>query len=125
MALGSFIFQEQLIFDPTPTQDSTNPVTSDGIKKYVDAKKKVFTATIPTTGWTITEQNYVDITVTGVLESDTPHIAPNYTNVKATDDGIREAWNKIDRVSAMSNKLRVYASEVPATEIPVQIEIIR
>lgn len=30
--------QDQLTFDTTPTAGSSNPVTSDGIKKAIDAK---------------------------------------------------------------------------------------
>lgn len=30
--------QDKLTFDTTPTADSENPVTSDGIKKAIDAK---------------------------------------------------------------------------------------
>jgi hypothetical protein len=88
-------------------------------------KKQIFTATIPTTGWTTGEQIYVDVTVEGMLESDIPHITPIYTNVKATDDAIQEAWNKISRATATNNGLRVYAEEVPTTEIPIQIEVVR
>lgn len=29
--------QDKLTFDTTPTVNSSNPVTSDGIKKYVDS----------------------------------------------------------------------------------------
>ena len=89
------------------------------------ATKKTFTATIPTTGWTTGEQIYVDVTVTGLLESDYPHITPIYTNVKATNDAIKEAWNKIDRAPAINNGLRVYAEEIPTTAIPIQIEVVR
>lgn len=88
-------------------------------------KKQIFTATIPTTGWTTGEQIYVDVTVEGMLESDIPHITPIYTNVKATDDAIQEAWNKISRATATNNGLRVYAEEVPTTAIPIQIEVVR
>ena len=93
--------------------------------KINKAEKKVFTATIPTTGWVTGEQIYVDVTVSGILESDYPHITPIYTNVKATDDAIKEAWNKIDRVPAINNGLRVYADEIPTTAIPIQIEVVR
>lgn len=31
-------YQDKLTFDTTPTAGSTNPVTSDGIKKAIDAK---------------------------------------------------------------------------------------
>ena len=94
-------------------------------QEYVDSKKQVFTATIPTAGWVTGEQIYVDVTVEGMLETDYPHITPVYTNVKSTDDAIQEAWNKINRATAMSGKLRVYASEIPTTAIPVQIEVVR
>ena len=94
-------------------------------QEYVDNKKKVFTATIPTTGWATGETKYIDVTAAGMLETDYPHITPVYTNVKATDDAIQEAWNKIKRATAMSGKLRVYADEIPTTAIPVQIEVVR
>jgi hypothetical protein len=93
--------------------------------KITKAEKKVFTATIPITGWVTGEQSYIDVTVNGILESDYPHITPIYTNVKATDDAIQESWNKIKRASAVANGLRVYAEEVPTTEIPIQIEVVR
>lgn len=125
MVMHEYGLQEMLEFDTTPTTGSENPVTSDGIKKYVDSKKKVFTATIPTTGWTTGEQIYVDVTVTGMLESDIPHITPAYTNIKATDDAIQEAWNKIKRASTKDGGLRVYAEEIPVTAIPIQIEVTR
>ena len=35
-SLTTIEFQSKLTFDSTPTQDSSNPVTSDGIKKYID-----------------------------------------------------------------------------------------
>lgn len=37
--------QDKLTFDTTPTANSDNPVTSDGIKKAIDAKDSVTTAT--------------------------------------------------------------------------------
>lgn len=36
--------QSKLVFDMTPTTGSTNPVTSDGIKTYVDSHKIILTA---------------------------------------------------------------------------------
>lgn len=93
--------------------------------KIDKAEKKVFTATIPTTGWVTSDKTYVDVTVEGILESDLPHITPIYTDVTETDDAIQEAWNKIDRAKSMDNILRVYAKEVPTTAIPIQIEVTR
>ena len=110
-------------FVTNATFNSTVSTINSEISKK--AEKKVFTATIPTTGWITGEQNYVDVTVNGILESDYPHITPVYTNVKATDDAIEEAWNKIKRAPAVANGLRVYAAEIPVTAIPVQIEVVR
>ena len=93
--------------------------------KITKAEKKVFTATIPTTGWVTGEQIYVDVTVSGILGSDYPHITPIYTNVKATNDAIQEAWNKIKRATTIADGLRVYAEEIPTVEIPIQIEVVR
>lgn len=39
--------QTKLTFDSTPTSDSSNPVTSDGIKKALDAKQNDISAIIP------------------------------------------------------------------------------
>lgn len=47
--------QDTLTFDDTPTQSSTNPVTSDGIKSYVDTKSipfQPYPSTVNTTGTT-------------------------------------------------------------------------
>ena len=111
----------------------TEAVTGLASKTYVNnaianidtSSKQTFTATIPATGWVTGETNYIDVTVSGMLETDYPHITPVYTNTKATDDAIQEAWNKIKRAVAKSNALRVYADEIPTTAIPVQIEVVR
>lgn len=90
------------------------------------AEKKVFTATIPTTGWVTGEKDYVDVTVNGILASDYPHITPVYTGVVATDKAIQEAWSKVDRAVANNGSLQVTAfEEVPTTAIPIQIEVVR
>lgn len=115
--IGSGDFVTNATFNSTVTA-----INAEIAKK---SEKKVFTANIPTTGWTTGEQNYVDVTVNGILASDYPHITPIYTNVKATDDAIEEAWNKIKRALAVANGLRVYAEEIPTTAIPIQIEVVR
>jgi hypothetical protein len=89
-------------------------------------EKKIFTATIPTTGWTTTAPYYVDIAIEGMLEADLPHITPVYTGAGDTDKAIQEAYNKLDSAKAEDGYLRVTAfNEVPTTAIPIQIEVIR
>lgn len=95
-------------------------------KKYVDDKKQVFTATIPTTGWTTTAPYTVDVAIEGMLEADLPHITPVYTGTVDTDKAIQEAYNKLDNAKAEDGYLRVTAfNEVPTTAVPIQIEVVR
>ena len=90
------------------------------------AEVVTYSVTIPSTGWTAEAPYYVDITVEGLLETDNPMITPVYTGTVGTDTAIKEAWNKIDRATTGSNSLRVYAfEEVPTTEIPVQLQVVR
>jgi hypothetical protein len=89
-------------------------------------EKKIFTATIPTTGWTTTAPYTVDVAIEGMLASDMPHITPVYTSTVDTDKAIQEAYNKLDSAKAEDGYLRVTAfNEVPTTAIPIQIEVIR
>ena len=96
------------------------------VLKTNKAETATYTATIPSTGWTTEAPCYVDITIEGLLETDNPMITPAYTGTVETDTAIKEAWNKIDRATTGSNSLRVYAfEEVPTTEIPVQLQVVR
>lgn len=90
------------------------------------SKTAIYTATIPSAGWTTSAPYYVDIAIAGLLETDNPMITPVYTGTVGTDTAIKEAWNKIDRATTGSNSLRVYAfEEVPTTDIPVQLQVVR
>lgn len=85
-----------------------------------------YTATIPSTGWTTEAPYYIDVAITGLLASDNPMITPVYTGTVDTDTAIKEAWNKIDRAVTSPDNLRVYAfEEVPTTDIPVQLQVVR
>lgn len=94
----------------------------------IDTKAEVatYTATIPSVGWTTEAPYYVDVAVTGLLETDNPMITPAYTGTVLTDQTIKESWNKIDRGVSSADSLRVYAfEEVPTVEIPIQIQVVR
>lgn len=96
------------------------------VLKTKKAEAVKYTATIPSAGWTTELPCYVDIAITGLLETDNPIITPVYTGIVETDVTIKEAWNKIDRATTSTNSLRVYAfEEVPATDIPIQLQVIR
>lgn len=94
--------------------------------KQEKAETITYTATIPSTGWTASAPYYVDVAIEGLLETDNPMITPVYTGTVETDAAIKEAWNKIDRAVTSANSLRVYAfEEVPTTDIPVQLQVVR
>jgi len=95
--------QDKLTFDTTPTASSTNPVTSEGIKSYVDTeissipaayhpKGSVTFANIPTTGLTegdvynITDSFTIDSRFIDYVAGETK-IYPAGTNIAYTSDG--------------------------------------
>ena len=82
--------QEALTFDNTPTEGSVNPVTSEGIKAYIDSSK----GTTYTAGEniTISENNVINATDTKYTAGTNITISENNvisstTDVSGTDDG--------------------------------------
>ena len=102
--------------------------SSWGPWKSIDdgATTATYTATIPSTSWTGSAAPYYkDVTVNGILSTDTPIIDIVQTGTKETDDTMRENWGKITRITTSANKIRVYADEVPSAQIPIQIKCVR
>lgn len=111
-------------------EEEVNKVKEDVDKIQADIEAKTssvtFDATISASGWSSSAPFYVDVTVTGILSTDKPHITPTYTGTLSTDQERQEAWNKIDRIVANADSIRVYAfEEVPTVAIPVQIQVVR
>lgn len=120
--------QNTLTFDNTPTANSNNPVTSGGIKTALDNKVKMFTATIPSTGWTSQSSGAyytINLTVSGILATDKPDISIVQTGTWATDEAIRDAWACITRIVTAANKLTITADSIPSRAIPIQVRCIR
>lgn len=89
------------------------------------ATARTYTSTIPSTGWSSTAPYYVDVEVVGLSGNDSPIISPIYTGELATDQTIQEAWNKVTRIVASADKLRIYAfEEIPTTAIPINIQVV-
>lgn len=100
------------------------------LENNVDTKatKTMYTATIPTTGWTATGSHYyINITVTGILNTDSPIISPKFTGLtQAQEEACLESWNKISCIYTNANSIQVQVfEEIPTTEIPIQIMCIR
>lgn len=85
------------------------------------------TATIPTTGWTSTAPYTITIPVTGMLESDENFpVSPILADTLTTRQSQLESWNKITMIKAGIDIIVVTCDEeLPTTEIPIQITVVR
>lgn len=90
------------------------------------AEKITRTATI-STSWTGSQAPYSQsVTVSGILSSDFPHIAPVYSIDYATALAEREAWNMISRATSSDGAIQFTCLEdKPSVAIPIQIEVMR
>lgn len=86
-----------------------------------------FTTTIPTTGWSSSAPYTNTITVSGMLASDSNFpVSPVYSTELATRKLQSEAWNKVTMIAAGANSIVVTCDEeIPTTEIPIQITVVR
>lgn len=93
---------------------------------YTDGRHITKTATITTT-WSGSAAPYTQaVTVSGILASDLPHITPVYSTTNATAIAQKEAWACVSKAVTAADKLTFTCFEdKPATEIPIQIEVIR
>lgn len=86
-------------------------------------ENKDYTFTVPTTGWS---NNSVTITVSGVQSSynTKPIIDLNITPGASNVDALNEAYSKIYAVTTGTDKVTVYATEVPSTAISLTMKVI-
>lgn len=95
-------------------------LTTDDVQTY--------TATIPTSGWTMSDGwGRVDITVSGLLATDSPIVDVDLSTATDSNTIISQAeyWGNVFRVTALANKVRVYAYEAPSMDIPMKMVVIR
>lgn len=92
------------------------------------ATKVIYTATIATSNWaTNSAGGYkATITVSGILESDTPVIGIVQTGTMSTDKSMLEAWANVSRIVTSADTLTVYAyTTKPTVNLPIQIQCVR
>ncbi len=95
------------------------------ITQYVDSKTLIFNVTLDTS-WSGSAAPYSkSVTVTGILETDTPIIDVVMSGTYATDKARQEAWAHIYRAVTSNNSITFYANEKPTAELPVQIKVVR
>lgn len=95
------------------------------VLKQEKAETITYTTTIPSTGWTAEAPYTAEISVVGMLESDANFpVSPVFT--ADNYESVSEAWNKISFIEAGADKITVTCmEEVPATDIPIQITVVR
>ena len=99
---------------------------SDARSNLGAASRVSYTATI-TTAWTGSSAPYTqDVTVSGILASDCPHIAPVYSSTLETALLEKEAWSMVSKAETSDGSIMFTCFEdKPSTEISIQIEVIR
>lgn len=90
------------------------------------ASTNTYTATIENSAWSGSTAPYTkEIIVAGILETDNPIIDIVQTGTLNTDEVLIEEWVKIKRITTASNKIVVTATEIPTTNIPIQIKVVK
>jgi hypothetical protein len=84
--------QDTLTFDSTPTAGSINPVTSQGIKSYVDSSSPSITATLPL--------NYSGGVISGTFDSVPTNSSINFLNSNVIYDALAL---KQDEITSSTN----------------------
>ena len=99
---------------------------SDARSNLGAASRVSYTATI-TTAWTGSSAPYTqDVSISGILESDTPHITPVYSSTLVTALAQKEAWSMVSKAEASDGIITFTCFEdKPSTEISIQIEVMR
>lgn len=120
-------------YSPTNFPKETDVVKMFGGIPFHTGNKETYisfktTATI-LTKWVPRESDVgysQEISVSGILESDTPIIGPVQTGTFNTDKALCEAWNMITRITCRGDTILVYCDgEAPTVPIPIQITCIR
>lgn len=88
--------------------------------------RQVISASVGTL-WTGEAPPYTQtVALPGILESDTPHITPVYSEALETALTQKEGWSMISAARSGENQLTFTClEEKPAVEIPIQVEVIR
>lgn len=100
--------------------------SGDGATKgYVDSRRLVLRASVPVS-WTGSGPYVQQVAVPGLLETDTPHVAPVYADDGPTAIAQKDAWDCISQAQALNGALKlVCLEERPQREIPILLEVNR
>ena len=90
-----------------------------------NAVSTIYTATIGTTWTGSAAPYYQDITVNGLLATDNPIVDIVPSSTFATAEAELEAWSAIYKMTTSDNSLRVYATDLTETAVPIRILCVR
>lgn len=95
------------------------------VLKNEKAEVQKYMATIPSTAFSNQAPYTAEVTVAGMLATDNNFpVSPVFT--ADNYESVSEAWNKISFIEAGADKITVTCmEEVPATDIPIQITVVR
>lgn len=92
------------------------------------ATTELYTATALSTAslWTSSNGYYtLQVSVPGILSTDTPIVGVKYINNNATNETYDEEFLKIIRIETLDNVIKFHAKEIPSISIPIQLKVVR
>lgn len=96
------------------------------LTEHGHVQQGVYSATLEDSDWQSTQAPFTqEISITGLLATDTPVIDVVMSGTYATDEARQEAWGMVYRAVTSVNKLTVYATDKPEVSIPIQLKVVR
>ena len=104
----------------------TGATSASGARSNIGAASRAsYTADITTT-WSGSGPYTQTVSVSGILETDTPHIMPVYSTTNSTAISQKTAWGCVSKAVTAAGKITFTCFEnKPTTAIPIQIEVMR
>lgn len=116
------------VVDSSLSATGTNPVQGKAVYSAINTKaaRASYTATL-STNWTGTSAPYTqEVTISGILATDNPHITPVYSSTNAAAILEKKAWNMVGKAVTSAGKITFTCfEEKPEQTLSLQIEIIR
>jgi hypothetical protein len=111
--------------DDTATALATHLADSASLSALGHVKHGTMTATLTTTWIGSTAPYTQEVTVSGILATDTPIVDIVPSGTYATDKAMEESWANVYRIVTSDNKITAYAHAAPATSIALQLKVVR
>ena len=122
----------EVITNKSDSYTTSSSTTYASTKALVDglgtkAEFSKFTATVGTSWTQEADGSYTqEISITGILETDTPTIDLVLSDTLATAKSQIEAWSNVSRIKTSTGKIKVYCYDAsPSIEIPIQLLCVR